>query len=485
MSGWLTSFVLTIIGFNWMTYLFHEFANMPWPVAFVAMLAFAAIAHFYVPLIGALWFLGKKRFHWSDRHSLILLVLLTCTIEYFYWTLFKWNFGYTWFAYHFPIYHLAEWIGFSGLSALTLAANGLFFLIWRDRTSLKGKIYLATTIGIFIALNGLGLWVRSQLPAPDRLVRPLLVQANIGNLAKKAVELGHGFRDDVLQKYLALTKSGVEKARENLDSKAVSESASSRSQRAVDFAMWPETAFPASMGENFRFRRHPQLLRQFQYDLQLPMVIGAYSRDPKNDLATNSLFSLNQDGEFEGPYYSKTILLMFGEYIPLESYYPKIRDWLPPTGHFSPGPGPNVLLKQGELKLGPQICYESLFANFSRKLAQQGAQVIVNVTNDSWYGTWQEPYQHMYMTLARAVEFRRPVLRVTNTGFSTVALADGTILERSPLRQEWFGLYDVPYLENPPETFYQKWFWLVPSVLIFLLLFFLFRGWREQRSGIH
>jgi apolipoprotein N-acyltransferase len=71
----------------------------------------------------------------------------------------------------------------------------------------------------------------------------------------------------------------------------------------------------------------------------------------------------------------------------------------------------------------------------------------------------------MYMTLARGVEFRRPVLRVTNTGISTVSLASGEILERSPIHQTWAGLYEVPYLQNPPPTFYQNWFWLVPGLL--------------------
>jgi len=127
------------------------------------------------------------------------------------------------------------------------------------------------------------------------------------------------------------------------------------------------------------------------------------------------------------PHYSKTILLAFGEYIPGEQIFPEIRDWLPETGHFARGSGPTSLLNWNGYKMGAQICYESLFPGFSRSLAELGAQFIVNATNDSWYGTWQEPYQHMYMTLARGVEFRRPVLRVTNTGVSTVSLLRGNL----------------------------------------------------------
>ena len=77
--------------------------------------------------------------------------------------------------------------------------------------------------------------------------------------------------------------------------------------------------------------------------------------------------------------------------------------------------------------MGPQICYEGLFDWFGRALANEGAQVIMNITNDSWYGTWEEPFQHGYMTLARAVEVRRPLVRSTNTGLSSVALASGEI----------------------------------------------------------
>ena len=130
--------------------------------------------------------------------------------------------------------------------------------------------------------------------------------------------------------------------------------------------------------------------------------------------------------------------------------------------------------------MGAQICYESLFPEFSRSLANLGAQFIVNVTNDSWYGSWQEPYQHMYMTLARGIEFRRPVLRVTNTGISTVSLASGEILERSPIHQPWTGIYEVPYLTKPTETFYQHWFELVPFLLWGALILLLTLGLKKR-----
>ena len=143
-----------------------------------------------------------------------------------------------------------------------------------------------------------------------------------------------------------------------------------------------------------------------------------------------------------------------------------------------------MLLQLNDYKIGPQVCYESLFPDFSKGLSDIGAQFIVNATNDSWYGTWQEPYQHLYMTLARAVEFRRPVVRVTNTGISTVALASGKVLQQSPLDREWSGLYTVPYQKNPASTFYQRHFELMPSLLTATFVGLLISGIVAKREQV-
>jgi apolipoprotein N-acyltransferase len=133
--------------------------------------------------------------------------------------------------------------------------------------------------------------------------------------------------------------------------------------------------------------------------------------------------------------------------------------------------------------VGPQICYEGLFPGFSRSLADQGAQIFVNVTNDSWFGTSAEPYQHLFMTLARGIEFRRPVVRATNTGISAAMRADGTLLERSPLHAEWTHLYEIPYRKEPRPTFYQEYgFRLVPTILWLTAAVLIAAGWRGRRG---
>lgn len=466
LGGWITSFVLTLIGFNWVTYLLHEFAHLPWWVAVLGMLLFAAIAHLFIPIAGALWYWAKNRFNWNDSLALVGVGLITVICEMYSPTLFDWNFGYSWYGSQVPLFQWAEFVGFDGLSSITLLFNIPVFwaLTVRDKSS-SMQLLLGSIIA-FLALNFSGAWLRDRLPKPDSSFSTMLVQANIGNEEKHAAELGRGFRTEILKTYLRLTDRGLA---ENKDQK-------------IDFVVWPEAAFPSLLGRNYSHLESAKILRQFLANRNVPLITGAYGVDSTTGLITNSLFALNQYGRIELPYYSKTHLLAFGEYIPGEKYFPAIRDWLPPIGHYARGPGPTVLLQMKGLKIGPQICYESLFPEFSRGLANLGAQFIVNVTNDSWYGKWQEPYQHMTMTLARAVELRRPVVRATNTGISTVALASGEILQRSPLHTEWSGLYQVPYLKTPKPTFYQQWYWLRPLILWSFLLLLVVVGFRDRRS---
>ena len=463
-SGLLTAFIFTLIGFNWVAHLLHEFAHLDWPIAVFGLLIYALVAHTFVPLAGLLWFIGRRKFQWSERISFGLMALITVLSEAYSFTLFDWNFGYSWYGAKLPLYQWAEVIGFSGLSALTLLCNIPFYIAWQRRKQRSGKIILATVITGFVVLNLSGLWLQARIPKADATFTTILVQASTENAEKMAAELGKGYSREILNRYLALTDSALK----------------THKDKKIDFALWPETAFPALLGDQFMGNNLPLVLANYLHDQQLPLITGAYSVDTNSRLITNSLFVLSKDGEILPPHYSKSILLAFGEYIPGENYFPQIRDWLPETGHFARGTGPNSLLNLNDFKMGAQICYESLFPSFSRSLAQLGAQFIVNVTNDSWYGNWQEPYQHMYMTLARGIEFRRPVLRVTNTGISTVSLATGEILEQSPIHKPWVGLYEVPYLKTPPITFYQNWFWLGPCLLWGTLLVLLAIGMKKR-----
>jgi apolipoprotein N-acyltransferase len=221
---------------------------------------------------------------------------------------------------------------------------------------------------------------------------------------------------------------------------------------------------------------YPLRLKTFVQTNHVKLITGGYTHQIGTGRITNSFFAIGDNGEWMAPPYHKTVLLAFGEYMPLGEEFPFLRKMFPEVGDFGRGPGPTVM-ETGGLKIGPLICYESLFDWFVRSLANQGGQIMVNLTNDSWYGKWEQPYQHGYMTLSRAVEVRRPLIRSTNTGLSTVILATGEILDKSPLHEVWSHLYEVPYLTNPPATIFMGWgYYLIPILLIIGFVFIVARG---------
>jgi apolipoprotein N-acyltransferase len=467
LGGWIAQFVFTLIGFHWVAHTAHEFGHLPWPAAALALFLFCCIAHLFLPFSGLVWSLLRRRGNLPRWAQLGLLPAVTALCWHYSPMLFPWHLGYAWLWGKFPAFQLAEYVGFSGLGALTIFVNLALLVAWENRAAWTGARVLGAALVFLLAVNALG-WLRGgNLPSLDAEMRVLIVQANIGNLAKERAERGQVFREEILEKYFALTAKGVTALGKN----------------RPDFVLWPESAFPDTIRQDRMDEGNTLVLREFLRSLAIPLATGARGFDESARKKTNAFFLFEKGGEITGPPYHKTRLLAFGEYFPGGALFPGLKAWFPRTADFARGNGPEVKPFRG-MTLGPQICYEGLFPSFSRSLADQGAEAFVNVTNDSWFGTSAEPYQHMSMTLARGIEFRRPVIRATNTGISTVMLADGTILERSPLHREWSHRFDVPYRKDPPPTFYQLYgYRLVPAILIFTVGILLTTG-RRGRQGV-
>lgn len=320
--------------------------------------------------------------------------------------------------------------------------------------------------GFLLLLNGAGWLAAGNVAPPDAAARILAVQGNIPSLEKASAESREDARIAVLKRYLGLTRRGL-----------------SASGGPPDFAVWPETAYPEPLEEGTTGRGLAVVLREFLRAHALPLATGAPGTEEAGSggRRTNSMAFLAADGAIADRRYDKTRLLAFGERLPLSGAFPGIRRWLPRAGDFAPGPGPGIRRLSG-VRIGPQICYEGLFPGLSRELAAQGAQIFVNVTNDSWFGTWAEPRQHLYMTMARGIEFRRPILRATNTGITAAMAADGSFLAVSPQGVEWVHLYEVPFRREPGPTFYQSCgYRLVPAFVWLAIAGILFTG-REAPS---
>lgn len=463
-GSFITGFLLTLIGFNWVAFTMKEFGHMPWPFAILALIGFCAFANLDIAAASLAWYYLKKKMNLSPLVAVPLLGLLTALFERHFPTIFAWNYGFTFYWSGLPISQLAELVGFQGLSSFVIVANLASYAIWQNLGQPKAKKQLAAFVVGFLILNGAGWLLKSTVAQPDAQIRSLITQANIGNQEKQYAENGGRFREKIIERYVLLTRQAY------LENKS----------GPVDFTVWPETAIPLELLKQEPREYEARPIVEMVRDSQVPLLSGGYGEDPVSGKVTNSFFIFEKDGRIQWPFYFKTILLVFGEYMPLSDRFPVMKTWFP-TGDFAHGPGPQVKTV-GSVVIGPQICYESLFPEFTRELVRKGAEIVVNVTNDSWYGEWQEPFQHGYMTLARSIEFRRPIIRSTNTGISTVALADGTVLEKGPLGAEWAHIFDIPYKKNPTLTIYAKFPWLVDTALIILIFILMWRGQIERNK---
>lgn len=447
LSGWITQFILTLIGFNWIYYVSTEFGHLHWSLALGALLLFAGLMHIYIPislLIASV--LHKKLKIRSPFVVLLSFALLHSFMERIWPSIFEWNLAYTLLWIKWPLFQWADVVGFWGLSTWLLIFQALLayaiVLYKKDRNQAA-----LTAIGTLIAIAVLSLTGSLRAKSwkdNDHQLRMGIAQGNIGNAEKTQSEKGYQFHSYIRNVYTELT------------SKLLKES-------PADVVIWPETAMPFALDQyTFHRTEQSQLLSAIQ-SWNTPIITGGYSvslteRDHLDEpMIRNTVFYLSTQGNMAALPYFKTNLLVFGEYMPFGEEFPYLYKLLPFVGVYGKGSDAqvaNLTLGGHKVQLGPQICYDSLAPDFSRRLSLNGAEILFNVTNDAWFGWWAEPYQHGWMTLGRAIEIRRPLVRSTNTGISMTILADGTLLAQSPIGQSWTHTYDIPYKTHPPQTFY-------------------------------
>jgi len=198
-----------------------------------------------------------------------------------------------------------------------------------------------------------------------------------------------------------------------------------------------------------------------------PVLFGATSVEPnpeprwKGDgpyRPYNTAWLLDRDGTVAGTY-DKVFLLVFGEYIPLAKYLPQIYEWIPAAGNLEPGTRLEVIETDifeavRPARLGILICYEGLLPEFTRPLVAEGKpHVLINMTNDDWFGKTAERYLHLALTVPRSIEHRLAFVRATLTGVSVFVDANGRIIsETSPDDPETL-LWETPLMQS--ATVYQ------------------------------
>ncbi|MGI9548568.1 MAG: apolipoprotein N-acyltransferase [Bdellovibrionales bacterium] len=452
-GSWVAQFVTTFIGFNWILYTAHEFGEMNWVFSFFVLILFCSLANLFIPIASVLWFWICQKRKLSAFSKLLLLPFLFIICHSYIPAIFPWNMGYPWLWGEFPAAQTAELWGFRFLNVLFYIFNLLILIISKHRFDLLGRIALIKMIGLFLFLNILGWSLKTRLPQPDSVLKTIVVQHNVGSSAHLKTKTK--FRDPRKESLFRI---------KNLTVKSFIKY--NKQKEKINFILWPEGAYPFLIHKNkARLPGISDLIEK----METPLITGGISRDFRG--YSNSLVVLDRKGNIMKPIYDKVKLLAFGERFPGSQTLPFLLKLFPYfQSNLQPGTKHQVKNLEG-VQLGFQICYESLFASFTRKLALDGSQVLINITNDSWYGSWQEPWQHFTMTLARAIETRRPLIRSTNTGISAAILADGTLQPFSPINKSWYYLYEIPYHKQAPKTLFMTWgFYIQEMFLLFLLM---------------
>ncbi len=251
---------------------------------------------------------------------------------------------------------------------------------------------------------------------------------------------------------------------------ALTEEAAARGAQVV---VWPETAAPFFYGWEAGLSGKVDAIAA---DAGVPIIFGAPWYDPsEGGKYFNSVFLIDGRGVPRGRY-DKRHLVPFGEYIPLRSVLFFLQKLTAGEGDFSAGAGP-ALFRVGDTKAEASVCYEALFPGIIRDGVVTGADWLVNVTNDAWFGDTVAPWQHLAMARMRSVEFRRPMVRAANSGVSAVIDAKGALVGQLGLFRR--GVVLATVRPGSGETLYAKTggiFEISCAILAFLITFAPLRG---------
>ncbi|MGA3212230.1 MAG: apolipoprotein N-acyltransferase [Terriglobales bacterium] len=254
---------------------------------------------------------------------------------------------------------------------------------------------------------------------------------------------------------------------------------------AVDLIVWPESPGPFWANEPaFRTAASQLAIQSRAY-----LIAGALAVDEASVKAgqvdpeplLNTAVLITPDGHWVASY-DKIHLVPFGEYVPYRSVLGFAHQLTREVGNFVPG-WRRTVFDMGSYKMGPFICYESIFPNEIRQFALQGAQVFVNISDDAWYGRTGAPGQHLNMARMRAIENDRWLLLGTNNGITAAVDPFGRIVEQAP--RNVFTALNTHFGIVTTTTFYTRhgdWFaWLCVIITVFSTQYSVLNSWLQRR----
>ena len=406
--GWLAGIVMNIGGFYWAIGMFQQFAGVAWPLAALGLLLLAAANG----IVFAAWSWATRMITRDTGWSVVWVSPVVWTaLEKFWPEIFPNYLGASQYKLSL-VTQIADLTGILGVTFIVVYINSTLFAalkLWSEMRKIATR-QLLVCMAVLVAVLMYGqVRIRAvdrQAAAADKLTIGL-VQANRGAGDKGS------HTESLLQEHQEMSRSLA-------------------ASQPLDLVVWPESV----LGLNLASREENLPTAMFG-DTHTPTLFGAILQIGENSAtrAHSSALLADSGGRILGTY-DKMVLVPFGEYIPFGETFPSVYALAPPsTGRFWPGKNPEPLAF-GKYLLSVNICYEDIFPGQIRALMQGGhnrriPHVMINLTNDSWYGKSTEPIEHLALASFRSIEQRRSLVRSTNTGISAFVDPAGRIVKRS------------------------------------------------------
>ena len=438
--GFFAGMIFYFFSLSWVTNTLINYGNIPVSLSFLILALLAAYLSFYISLFCVLtikWSRGKPVYFF------LLAPLVWTSLEYLRST--HMTFGFSWMGLGYSqfqtlaIIQPAEITGIYGVSALIVLVNAalhfflntwIFHLNAHDGRRMSYRVIGVTTliVGFWV---GWGNWAlnltKSQIESSPK-IRVALAQGNI----EQHLKWNKLYQQPTMELYKKLT---LQAAKEK-----------------PELIVWPEATTPFYYGLDPIGTKYVQDLVRTS---GTPLLFGSpYKKKVAGkELVYNRAFLISNQGETIDVY-DKMHLVPFGEFVPFRQALFFIEKMVEIIGDFGLGKRATVFTLN-DYQLGVSICYEIIFPDLVRQPVKNGAEYLVNITNDAWFGKSAASYQHISMAALRAVENRTPIVRAANTGISGFIDATGQIRNTTQLFKREL-IVDEITPNKGPRTFYSK-----------------------------
>ncbi|MFC1485092.1 apolipoprotein N-acyltransferase [bacterium] len=428
-----TGILTNVFFLYWLIPMFRT-ANVNWIFSIIGCLGISFYLGLYFVIFALIIY--KYREHYTKLSFLFFAAFLWCVLEYgrtYFLTGFPWNLlGYSqWKNLYFI--QISDITGIYGVSFIITLFNfylaSLLISFGRKKIELKNHL---TVFAILLICFSYGYarikWLDLK---SDKRINFKILQGNIDQYKKFDAK----YKDFIRQRYFDLAKdSGT---------------------FASDIFVYPETAFPDLYPDNIK-TWFSNLEREYK------VIIGAFHKKGKDYY--NSAIFMNSNAE-ELNIYKKRHLVPFGEIFPYKDFFQKFIPAVKYVGGVSAGDDYKIFNFEN-IGLGVNICFETLFPNEVRLAVREGAQVLINISNDAWYLDTSAPYQHFSFNIFRAIENRRYLVRAANTGISAFVDPFGRVINSLDIYKRGSLSHKTPVLTY--DTFYSKY----GNIFIYLAIFY-------------